>query len=112
MSPLERIDWLAAIGADADARGALHVAAMLAHYLGRDGRAVVATPELASELGLAKRNVQRHIRHLESAGWLAVEISRGRGKANSYYPQMRRGVNGQKVSSGVTFLDEHRAAKR
>lgn len=89
--------------------GPLRVLAALACYVSRDGLCWPSVGTLANRLGTSDRNVQKHIRELEAAGYVTVDRqSKGyKGRVvNTYqlhYPKMPEPI---RVNDDFT-LPEH-----
>lgn len=89
MRPLDRLKWLADIGAD---RGlpplALHVASALAQYVdSQAGNARPGIDTLAADTGLHRGTVVKLLAALHRAGWLGKRVGGGRGRATEWTPQ-------------------------
>lgn len=105
VSPLERVNWLAAMARDDGLRPEVYPLAMIIaeRVYARDGEARLSADTLASALHISRRTVRRHVRALEAAGWLRVAPGLGRGNHSVFVPVMarKRGHNGVPFSGPV-----------
>ena len=106
MSPLDRLDWLAALSTDQRlSERALRLAAQIAAHVHRDGRAVVPMTDILAALPVSKDTLRRAQADLERGGWLEVTGGRGRGNAKSYQPKMPTMMNGKRSQLIATFSE-------
>ena len=104
MTPLDRLEWLAAVATDQRLSGkALRLAMLVASNTHQDGRAILSRADILGALPVSKNTILRAQLELEQAGWLAISGGRGRGNAKSFHPQTPEFVNGKRSHNAGTF---------
>lgn len=91
MSPLERLQWAAAVAADSTVGDrAKAIAAVFAFIINsKTGECFHSMATLARLAGKCERSTRLAVRELESAGWLMCRTSRGR-TSNVYAPDFQK----------------------
>lgn len=109
MTPLDRLEWIAAVAANRDLWGAPAAVAGALAYLADKGHAHPGLHLLVQQTGLHKSTIARALNRLTACGYLGKIKRQGRGKASEYMLKLSRldatvsadPVNGQSVAQTV-----------
>lgn len=109
MTPLDRLEWLAAVAAERSLWGAPVAVAGALAYLASEGKCHPGLALLVQETGLHKATCARVLAKLERAGFVGKQKRQGRGRATEYTLKLSHAnatvsepkVNGKTVAQTV-----------